>query len=101
MPNGFKNFHAFLPHNWLGLTGLKRLFTVLFYATFFVGVYAAFHWLATFWTDPATLAIQSAPLRRIYGLAALQAMLACVGWSLFIRLLGTLAQIARQTAPRN
>ena len=43
MPNGFKNFHVFLPHNWLGLTGLKRLFTVLFYATFFVGVYAAFH----------------------------------------------------------
>lgn len=101
MPNGFKNFHAFLPHNWLGLTGLKRLFTMLFYATLFVGVYAAFNWLATFWTDPATLAAQSAPLRRIYGLAALQAMLACVGWSLFICLLGTLAQILSKADPRN
>ena len=99
MQNVFKII-PFLPHNWLDTPGLRWLFIALFYATLFVGVYAAFHWLATFWADPATLALNSAPLRRIYGLATLQALLACTGWSLLIQLLGvlgkTLAQCPRQ-----
>lgn len=93
MPNGYKKMIPFLPHNWLGLTGLRRLFIVLFYATLLVGLYAAWNWACTFWTDPAQLAAYSAPLRRIYGLAALQALLACTGWSVFIQLLGALIKI--------
>lgn len=99
MPNEFKKIIPFLPHHWLELPGLRRLFIGLFYATLAVGLYAAWEWAATFWADPAQLAAQSAPLRRIYGLAAFQAAAACVGWTAFIRLLETLDLLARPRRP--
>lgn len=97
MPNGYKKMIPFLPHRWLELAGLRRLFTVLFYATLLVGLYAAWNWACTFWTDPAQLAAHSAPLRRIYGLAALQALLACSGFCALIRLSAVLDLLCKPT----
>ena len=95
MPNGYKKIIPFLPHHWLELTGLRRLFILLFYATLAVGLYAVWGWAETFWMDPSQLAAQSAPTRRIYGLAMLQAAAVCIGWAVFIRLLGTLERLCR------
>lgn len=82
MQNASKKY---FPHNWLGLKGLSRLYTVLFYATFLFALYSAWNWLATFWMDPAELQLHSAPLRRLYGFAAIQAGLVCLAWGVFAR----------------
>lgn len=99
MRDACKKILPFLPHNWLGLKGLRRLFIALFYATLAVGAYAALCWVQTLFISAAELAVHSAPLRRIYALAALQAALACMGWTLLIRLLGALIAV-RQTLCR-
>lgn len=98
MLNVCKKILPFLPHNWLGLTGLRRLFILLFYVTLAVGVYAACCFVQTLFMDPAELAVHSAPLRRLYGLAVLQAALACVGWLTLIHGMGALTAVCRARA---
>lgn len=93
MPNACKKILPFLPHSWLDLAGLRKLFILLFYATLAVGLYAAACFVQTLFMDAAELAVHSAPLRRLYGLAVLQAMLACVGWLTLIHGLGALAAV--------
>ncbi len=93
-----KKIRPYLPHNWLELKGLSRLFSALFYATLTVGIYAAGCWINTFLTDPAALAVHSAPLRKIYLLATFQAVLACIGWALLIQICRTL-QALLETIP--
>lgn len=85
MQNVYHKFASFSPHRLLGLKGLSRLYIVLFYATLAVGLYAAVCWVGTFMQDPAELGTYSAPVRKIYLLAFAQALLACVGWSVLIR----------------
>lgn len=84
MQNAFKKITPYLPHNWLELSGLRRFFTFLFYLTLAIGVYAAVFWAGTFFMSANDLAAASAPVRRLYGLAALQAVLACAGMRFFI-----------------
>lgn len=84
MQNAFNKITAYLPHNWVELNGLRRFFLVVFYLTLAIGLYAAVCWVGTFFAPAGDLAAASAPMRRIYGLAALQAALACAGIRLFI-----------------
>ncbi len=95
MRTAYLKIEPFLPHNWLDLPGLRRVFIALFYATLAVGLYAAVQWGLTFFTPPEQLALNSAPLRRLYGLATLQAALACVGFSLPVCGLKALSDILR------
>ena len=100
MRNDSKKITAWLPHRWLELKGLSRLYTGLFYATLAVGMYAAGCWIHTFCIDPAELAVQSAPLRKIYLLAFLQSLLACLGWALLLRLCRALQQLEQALGGR-
>lgn len=94
MPNGFKKLTPFLPHHWLELKGLSRLYLFLFYATLAVGLYAGACWLETYFQTPQQLALNSAPLRRLYGLAVLQAGLACLVWLFLHRFCRTLQRLS-------
>lgn len=96
MPIVSRRIQAFLPHNWLELKGLLRIYVVLFYVTLGIGIYAFGCWIQTFWTDPAQLAVQSAPLRKIYLLATLQAGLACTAEFLLISLCRSLQKVLCQ-----
>lgn len=100
MRNVYKRVFPLMPHNWLGLSGLANLFILLFYATGAVGLYAVCCWAATFFTDPAILQAASAPIRRIYGLASIQALLVCVGWWVLIAGCRALNTLMRQTASK-
>ncbi len=68
----------FFPHRWVGLKTVEVICLILFYATLAVGIYALGCLIYTFFVSPETLAQNSAPARKLYGFAALQAALACV-----------------------
>lgn len=97
MQNAFNKIAPYLPHNWLGLNGLRRIFTVLFYLTFIIGLYATVCWAGTFFTPAGELAAASAPLRRLYGQAAVQAALACAGECFFILGFKVLSSVQKTT----
>ncbi len=68
----------FFPHRWIGLKTIEVIGLILFYATLAVGVYALGCFLYTFLLSSDILAQNSAPARKLYGFATLQAGLTCI-----------------------
>lgn len=89
MPN------KYLPHNWLGLKGLSIVWTVLFYATLAFGVYAAYNWILVLQLPEEFWQQNSAPLIRIYGLAAGASLLAAATEMGILRVLAALQTIKK------
>lgn len=91
--------YAFLlPHNWLDLKGLRRVFLGAFYADFLIMLYTFYNFVSV-WLAPAeTLAVQSAPLRRLWTAALLQELLLAVLLLLLAHGLGALWRVRKETS---
>lgn len=91
-------YACLLPHNWLDLKGLRRLFLGAFYADFVIMLYTLYNCIAVWLTPAEKLAVQSAPLRRLWTAALAQELLLAVLLLLLAHGLGALWRVRRETA---
>ncbi len=87
--------NKYLPHNWLNFKRLSGIWTVFFYATVAFGVYAAYNWILVLQLPEEYRLLNSAPLERIYGLAAGASLLAAVLETGILRVLKTLKTVKK------
>lgn len=86
----YKNY---LPHNWLEWKGLNVVWRIFFYATLAFGLYAAYNWILVLQLPDEFWQYNSAPLKQIYGYAALVAALVCLAELGILRILAALEKI--------
>lgn len=93
-----QKYASLLPHNWLDLKGLRRVFLGAFYADFLIMLYTFYNFVSV-WLAPAEkLAVQSAPLRRLWTAALLQELLLAVLLLILAHGLGALWRIRKETS---
>lgn len=94
------NKNIFIPHRWIDLKGLTRLFSFLFYIPLIVFIYSFIQWIWVLFTPAKELALYSAPVKQLWFSAAVQSLLIGVIIITLAKLLKTLAALAQRTTQK-